>query len=242
MTTQPGPGNEFLWGSINNGQVAGNSLVAQNGSLHTNTTIDGLSPTVTLIKGQRVSGTGIPVPDFVAAGVTASASFTVITATTTTSVQAVTVDNCPVLLGGEWSATIGTGAALTSSYWNNTGITRQSDTGSALMGDVFFLSGGTMTPPVGGSISGWFLKSYDGGVTFETAIATPSTLVAAMARAPDFIIPLDNAAYALGNIKQANGQVNLPSVPFKTLIQANNGTIALPANSAIILVPEAVVY
>jgi hypothetical protein len=242
MTTQPGPGNEFLWGSINNGQVAGNTLTTQAAMLATSGTITGLSTAVSVIKGQLVTGTGIPTPDFVSVTTAAATAFAVITNTTTTSSQTITVQNLPVLLGGEWSGTIGTGAALTSSYWNNTGVTRQSDTGSALVGDVFFLSGGTMTPPVGGSISGWFLKSYDGGVTFEDAISTPSTLVAALARAPDFIIPLDNAAHAIGNKKQANGQVNIPSVPFKTLIQSNCGTVALPANCAIILVPEAVVY
>jgi hypothetical protein len=231
-----GPGFGQVWDSINNGNVAGNTLSTQTGTLASNTTITGLGTAISVVKGQLVTGTGVPTPDFVSATTASATAFAVITATTTSSAQTITVQNLPVLIGGEWSTTIAAGGALTSSYWNGTGTIRPSvDTNQALYADLAFLAGGAVTPALGQSLNGWFLESYDGGTTFESAIATASTVVAAVSRAPDFIVPFDNAAYATGNLRFAPG-VRLPSVPFKTIVQ-NQGTVALPANCALIAIP-----
>jgi hypothetical protein len=237
-----GPQSGFVWdGSLNNGQVAGNTLTTQAATLSSNTTISGLGTAVSLVKGQLVTGPGVPTPDFVSGNTTSATTFTVITATTTTATETITIQNLPVLIGGENSATLAAGAALTSSYWNNTGVVRPSDTNQALFADIMFICGGTMTPSLGAVISGWFLRSYDGGTTFESAIATPGTTVSAISRPPDFQIPLDNAAYAAGNIRFGAGPVSLPSEPFKTIIQ-NNGTGTLCANNAIVAIPVTPAY
>src|ERR1017187_3193687 len=107
-----GPGNGFFWDSLNNGNVSSNNSYVQSGSLHTNTTIDGLGTVVTVVKGQLVTGTGIPTPNFITTGTSAAASISVITATTTTAVETVTIQNLPVLIGGENSATLAAGGAL----------------------------------------------------------------------------------------------------------------------------------
>ena len=230
-----GPGYGFIWDNLNNGQVAGNTLTTQAATLATNTSITGLGTAVTLVKGQLVTGSGVPTPDFVSANTASATAFSVITATTTSSTQTITVQNLPVLIGGEWSGTIAAGAALTSSYWNATGVVRPADTNQALFADIMFLNGGGWTPGVGQTITGWFLRSYDGGTTFESAIATPGTTVSAISRAPDFVISLDNGSYAVGGIRMAPG-ILLPSEPFKTIIQ-NNGTVATGTAAAIIAIP-----
>ena len=230
-----GPGYGFIWDSLNNGQVSAGTLTTQAATLASNTTITGLGTAVSLIKGQLVTGTGVPSPDFVSATTASATAFSAITATTTSSTQTITVQNLPIAIGGEWSATIAAGGTLLASYWNGTGVVRPVDTNQALFADIMYINGGSWTPGVGQVLSGWFLRSYDGGTTFETGIATPGTTVAAISRAPDFIIPLDNALYAAGNIRMSPG-VNLPSEPFKLVIQ-NNGTVAAAANGAIAIIP-----
>ena len=67
------------------------------------------------------------------------------------------------------------------------------------------------------------------------------TAVAALARGPDGIIPLDNAAMVIGNMKPASGDVENPSGSYKTIIQNNAGT-PLPAGGIILVLPKALAY
>lgn len=240
-------------------EAAGNSgylspaVVTGTGNTHTNTTLDTLSfnPQTTgrsagsLLKGQLITlgGGGHP-PDIIAA-VASSSSITLLTATSSTLTgTAVSVYNFPVLVGGEASA-LTTGTALTSSYWNNTGIIRISpaDLDQGIQGDIWFQSGGAFTPSVNGFLAGWFLPSFDGGTTFETAISTPSATVSALPRAPDFTIALDNAAHAAGNVRYAQGRfiAPLPTVPFKTIVQNFSG-VTMPSTWMIAAAPWAIQY
>ena len=242
MTTQAGPGNEFLWGNVANGYLSATPLTP-GAATHTNTTLDTISPTVTAPKGTYVSGTGIPAPNFITAQATAAASVTLVTAATASASITATFQNFPVLIGGEASA-LTNGSAVTSSYWNATGVFRQSaDMLEALFSSVFFMAGGAFTPSAGGVLSGWWLPSFDGGTTFEAAISTPSSTVAAISRGPDFIIPLDNAAYAAGNIRWAAGRLVRPPPEsfFKTIVQNNSG-VTMPSTWMIAAGPVTPVY
>jgi hypothetical protein len=81
------------------------------------------------------------------------------------------------------------------------------------------------TPTAGAVIPGWWLLSTDGGSTFESLVATPSTTVMALPRPPDFIIPVyeGGAALAVGNIKWAMGPFRFPYVPSKIVLQNLTG-------------------
>ncbi len=227
------------------------AVVSGTGNTHTNTTLDTLNfnPQTTgrsggsLLKGQLLTlGGGGHAPDIIAS-ITNSTSLVLLTATSSTLTgTAVNIYNYPVLVGGEASA-LSNGGALTSSYWNNTGVIRQVDLDQGVQGDLWFEAGGAFTPSVGGWLAGWFLPSFDGGTTFETTISTPSTTVMANSRSADFMIPLDNAAYAAGNIRYCQGRflAPLPSVPFKTLVQNLSG-VTMPSTWALMLAPWAIQY
>ncbi len=242
----------FLEAAANSGYLSP-AVITGTGNTHTNTTLDTLSfnPQTTgrsggsLLKGQLITlGGGGHAPDIIAT-IASSTSVTLLTATASSLTgTAVNVYNFPVLIGGEASA-LASGAAVTSSYWNNTGIIRTSptDLDQGIQGDLWFQAGGAFTPALGGYLAGWFLPSFDGGTTFETAISTPSTSVMALSRAPDFIVALDNAAYAAGNIRYGQGRflAPLPTVPFKTVVQNLSG-VSMPSTWMLALAPWAVQY
>lgn len=132
--------------------------------------------------------------------------------------------------------TLGSGSAAISSVGGSSGVFNQSSTSNAPFGSIYFVAGGSFTPSAGQYLAGWFLLSTDGGTTFETAVSTPSTTVQALSRSPDFIIPLDNAAFASGNIRWCQGRfIQLPWESYKVLLQ-NSGTTALPSSGNLIKV------
>jgi hypothetical protein len=241
----------FLQG-VNNSGYLSPAVVSGTGNTHTSTTVDTLSfnpqtsgrSSGALLKGQLITiGAGGHAPDIVAS-IASSTSVTILTPTSTTATgTAIKIYNYPVLIGGEASG-LTNGSAVTSSYWNNTGVITQTHIDQGIQGDIWFQSGGAFTPNAGGFLCGWFLPSFDGGTTFETIVVpTPSSTVAAVSRAADFIIPLDNAAYAAGNIRYAQGRfaAPLPTVPFKTEIQNFSG-VTMPGTWAVFLAPWAIQY
>ena len=131
---------------------------------------------------------------------------------------------------------LGAGAAAVSSVGGSSGVFTQSHTANAQEAAIWFKSGGTFTPAAGQALLGWFLGYDSVNTAYETEVATPSTTVPALSRQPDFIIPLDNAAFASGNLRfasGANGVVPAPWTDFKVLIQ-NWGATALPASGNVI--------
>lgn len=122
---------------------------------------------------------------------------------------------------------LASGAAVTSSVGGTSGVYNQSNFSSAPLDEIWFTSGGAFTPTGSPILYGWFLKSIDGGTTFESLISTPSTTVPALPRNPDFTIPLDAAAFASGNLKFGTIS-NLPAPSFKVVVQNMSG-VALPA-------------
>lgn len=93
------------------------------------------------------------------------------------------------------------------------------------------------TPTTSGVIACWFLLSTDGGTTFESTPATPSTTVMAVARPPDFVIPVyeGGAALAAGNILFASGPFILPYLAYKIVAQNLSGVALGAGNHTITL-------
>jgi hypothetical protein len=126
--------------------------------------------------------------------------------------------------------TLTNGSVAVSSVNGTSGVFNQTDTAHAQYGYIWLTLGGNFaaTPAVGACITGWFINSTDGGTTFEKSSAAPP-------RAPDFVIPLTNAAYSASDVVYASGLVQLPYGSFKVLIQNNAGTSASTASSGNIL-------
>jgi hypothetical protein len=127
---------------------------------------------------------------------------------------------------------LASGAAATSSVGGTSGVFSQTNFSNGPLFEIWFTSGGTFTPALGQQLVGWFLKSTDGGTTFETLVATPSSTVNALSRNPDFIIPLDNAAFASTNIRFGT-IANAPAPSFKVVLQnllQGGSATALPAS------------
>ena len=106
-------------------------------------------------------------------------------------------------------------------------FTSSASFGQAIWAEALVEWGGAITPAVGGFISGWFLRSPDGGTTFETA---PSSALG-VARAPDFVIPLSTLAYASSGVAYASGIVKMPWSPVKLFVQ-NNAGAAFPSSAS----------
>lgn len=84
----------------------------------------------------------------------------------------------------------------------------------------------TTNPTVGTGISVWFLRSTDGGTTYEDGDATPTT----PSRAPDVVFPVRAVTTAQRIIRQ----VALPSGTFKILLRNDNtGTNCDSASNAL---------
>lgn len=86
----------------------------------------------------------------------------------------------------------------------------------------------------GGNLCGWYLNSNDGGTTFE------ATNSAALARPPDFIIPLPNATIAAGYYYSQI--VPLPYLSHKFYVQNNTGATTSANSHIISVLPVADTY
>jgi hypothetical protein len=134
-------------------------------------------------------------------------------------------------------SSLANGNTAVSSVGGASGVFAQSDTGSAVLGAAWFESGGTFTPSAGGFLAVWFLRSSDGGTTFEKTVSNT-----AMPRSPDMIIPLFNSAYASGAISWAQDpELRLPFESFKVLIQNQTGVTLPSSGNKITLGPVAIV-
>lgn len=141
----------------------------------------------------------------------------------------------PVTLMTTELNTLGSGAAATSSVNGTAGVFNQSSFGSGIILSGYAQGTTTITPTAGGNLSCWWLRSNDGGTTFESVVATASTTVPALGRAPDFTIPLFEGTAALGAswVKWAQAEFGFPWVSAKLLVQNNSG-VALAATGNII--------
>jgi hypothetical protein len=204
------------------------------GNTHTTTTVDTLNfnPQAigigggSLAKGSLIIGLAGGHGSDLIVTVPTNASVTILTATSSTLTgTAVRAFNYPGLVTGEASA-LTSGSSLVSSYYVGQsgvgGVLCQSDFINGAFADLLFIAGGAFTPTAGNSLQGWFLRSFDGGNTFEKSVANTAN-----PRAPDFIIPLFASAYAAGDQAVAE-QVPLPSEPFKVELLNGSG-VTMPS-------------
>lgn len=122
---------------------------------------------------------------------------------------------------------LASGARAISDATADTGVFTQSSFSNAPKGYAFFTTIVTgWTPTAGGVFACWFLRSTDGGTTFEVeSRTTPSTTVPAVARAPDFIIPVytGGTAIAANDILWNESVFDLPWVASKLIVQNLTG-------------------
>jgi hypothetical protein len=122
------------------------------------------------------------------------------------------------------------GALIVSSVGGSSGKFTNADTGAAKFGEIHFTLGTVTTMSAGANLSGWFLQSNDSGSTYESLTVVPP-------RPPDFIVPLD--ATTGNKIYKAAGQVRLPALQFKVLVQNNSGQSFTATGNTLKLAPIA---
>ena len=132
-----------------------------------------------------------------------------------------------VVTASSWLASLAGGARAISDNTADTGIFSQSSFGNCQYGMAWLevVTAG-WTPTQGGVIACWWNLSPDGGSTFETeSRTTPSTTVPAVARPPDFIIPVytGGTALSVGDIYFAVGPFPLPYQSAKLIAQNFTG-------------------
>ncbi|SRR6266478_8582051 len=114
--------------------------------------------------------------------------------------------------------------------------------GQAIWGEVAVTLAASGTPTAGAFISGWFMRSLDGGTTFESTTGSSGL---GLPRPPDFIVPYSTLAYASSAVVFASGIVKMPWSPVKLCIFNGIG-ITLPAStngySTVKIGPVAVQY
>lgn len=123
------------------------------------------------------------------------------------------------VITGEIQSLTASGVTI-SATGGASGVFNSSGTGTnqAIWGDVYYSNGapGVTTTGVGVNIAGWWIQSFDGGTTFESA-STSGTV--SPPRPPDWIIPLPTTVST--TVYKSSGLVRMPSTPFKVLVQNN---------------------
>lgn len=134
--------------------------------------------------------------------------------------------------------TLGSGNSAVSSVGGSSGIFTQTNFANAVWGAIYFVAGGALagTPAAGAYIAGWFLFSPDGS-SFEKTVSNTD-----LPRSPDFIIPLDAAAYAANDITPASGIVRLPWWSTKVFVVNHSGFALNAASNLIKCGPVAIQY
>jgi hypothetical protein len=134
---------------------------------------------------------------------------------------------------------LASGSRAISDTTANTGVFSQSSFSNARIGNAYFTTVTTgWTPTTGGCFACWWLYSYDGGTNFEVeSRTTPSTTVPAVARPPDFIIPVytGGTAISAGDVFFATGPFLLPFHSAKLVVQNMTGA-ALAAQAHTLIV------
>jgi len=122
---------------------------------------------------------------------------------------------------------LGSGIHSVSDATADTGIFKQTSFSNCQYGMAYFtVITASFTPTAGGGLSFWWSPSTDDGTTFEAVgNTTPSATVPAVARPPDFIIPLYVGAttLAVNSIWFAQGLIPLPYVASHLVLQNNSG-------------------
>jgi hypothetical protein len=122
---------------------------------------------------------------------------------------------------------LASGSRAISDTTADTGSFTQSSFSNSQYGTAYFTTVTTgWTPTAGGCFACWWLPSYDGGTTYEVeSRTTPSTTVPAVARAPDFIIPVytGGTAISAADVFFAQGPFAFPYLQSKLIVQNMTG-------------------
>lgn len=122
---------------------------------------------------------------------------------------------------------LASGSRAISDTTANTGLFSQTSFSNAPMGMAYFTTVTTgWTPTAGGTFACWWNYSYDGGTNFEVeSRTTPSATVPAVARPPDFLIPVytGGTAISAGDVFFATGPFPLPFHSAKLIVQNLTG-------------------
>lgn len=116
--------------------------------------------------------------------------------------------------------------------------------GQAIWGEVALTLATSSSAAFGSGafVSGWFMRSVDGGTIFES---TTNSSAAGLPRPPDFVIPLSSFSYNSSSVIYGSGLVKMPWSPNKVFIQNSLG-LTFPASTngyaTIKLGPVAVQY
>jgi hypothetical protein len=114
-----------------------------------------------------------------------------------------------------------------SSVGGTSGVFSQTNFVNGMLYEAWLLAGGTIsTMTAGGTITGWWCKSTDGGTTFEKTVSNT-----AFPRSPDLVINLD-AAYAASDIRF--GYISPCPWPSAKLFIMNLSGQTLPSSGNII--------
>jgi hypothetical protein len=119
------------------------------------------------------------------------------------------------------------GTYIVSSVSGTSGVFSNVNSAQAMWGQIFLTLGaiGAALLP-GGNLCGWFLRSWDGGTTFENPGATTQP-----SRTPDFIVPLPGTTIAGGAVYAASGLVMLPALKYKVgVVNIAGQTLAASGN------------
>lgn len=100
------------------------------------------------------------------------------------------------------------------------------NTAARVYSDVEFLAGGTLSPTAGGFIELWFLRSLDGGSTYEDGSAS-----VAPGRAPDIVIPVRGGTTITP--RAGSSGLILPPAFYKPIARNQTG-VTLPASGNLI--------
>lgn len=119
------------------------------------------------------------------------------------------------------------GSTASSSVGGSSGVFTQSNFTNAMLTEIVFTAGGAFTPSAGGTLNGWWLKSPDGGTTYEK-----SNVTTALPRPPDFYIPLLPLAYTSSDI--SFGVIAACPWPTAKVFVYNNSGTTLPATGNVI--------
>lgn len=122
---------------------------------------------------------------------------------------------------------------VTSSVGGSSGVFDQSNTGGAILADIWLSFGATIACGASAAVYGWFLRSLNNGTTYEKAVANSM-----LQRGPDFIIPFINANYAVGEPALCSGApVIIPAGKFKVFLFNQIGVTMHSSGNHLVIAP-----
>lgn len=129
-------------------------------------------------------------------------------------------------------------ATALSSVGGSSGVFTNSSTAQGMMGEIYLTLGAIGSGLSNGAcLPGWFLVSPDGGSTFENVVSG-----SAMARPPDFVVPLPATTITAGWVYKSASFVMIPALEYKVFVQNLSGQSFAASGNTIKIAPYAISY